>query len=106
MAQQASKTFKVQKIMNISSIYTPVPQKEYIITLSDQLAARTGVQTLSEVAADPQKAIKLALEKIGYKVRIHRTHSYSRDPEGDIVARYNAPTGFDCFYKVRVMIKI
>lgn len=80
--------------------------KEYIITLSKKYADRVGVTTLRETAKDPQKAIKLAFERIGYKIRISRTHDYSPDPEGDIVARYNSPTGYDCFYKVKTMIQI
>ena len=80
--------------------------REYHITLSDQLAERVGLQMLSEHAPDPQKAIRLAFGKIGWKIRISRTHDWQPDPEGDIVARLNAPTGFDCFYKVKVMIHL
>lgn len=81
-------------------------EREYQIFLSKKYADRVGVTKLVQSAVNPQKAIREAFEKIGYKIRISRTHSYNPDPEGDIVARMTGETGYDCFYKVRTMIQL
>ena len=81
-------------------------EREYHILLSKKYSDRVGVNKLIQSAVNPQKAIREAFEKIGYKIRISRTHSYSPDPEGDIVARMTGETGYDCFYKVRTMIQL
>ena len=81
-------------------------EREYLILLSKRYSDRVGITRLTECAVNPQKAVKQAFEKIGYKIRISRTHSYSVDPEGDLCVRLMEKTGFDCFYKVRTMIQL
>ena len=81
-------------------------EREYQILLSKKYADRVGVNKLVQSAVNPQKAIREAFEKIGYKIRISRTYSYSPDPEGDIVVRFTGETGYDYFYKVRIMIQL
>ena len=80
--------------------------KNYIITLSEELENITGVDVLSTHSESPMKAVIKAFDSIGYKVFVSRKHSYSIDPSSDVMVKYDAPTGYNCYYKIYRMIKI
>ena len=81
--------------------------KEYVIQLSKQMAERVGFHQLVGYGETPPKAIQSAFEKLGYKIRVRRTHTYSIDPEGDLVVIGQSNNGFtyELFYKVKVLLQ-
>ena len=83
----------------------------YTITFSEQLENRIGKNNFVEVADNPQKAIKQLMEKLGYKVKISRFHSWSRyNREADImtqlVVESERPYVYSAYYIIRTMIKL
>ncbi|MBQ8218317.1 MAG: hypothetical protein IJZ79_03335 [Bacilli bacterium] len=84
----------------------------YKITFNEQLENRIGKNNFIEVAENPQKAIKNLMDKLGYKVKISRIHSYSYPVrEADIMTQLVVEGKeltyiYSAYYIIRTMIKL
>ena len=83
--------------------------KVYEISLSEKLSRRVGKDVLYMEGDNPPKAVKAALEKLGYKVRLRRFHDYSFRPgPADVETKLTTKSGvvYHAYYTVTVMIQI
>lgn len=92
-------------------------EKEYAISLSKGLYKEMGLEekVYYSKGTDPQKAIKKFFEKLGYKIKINRMHSYSPvfrpadimtelrvDTKANNVKNYN----YTAFYTIQKLIEL
>lgn len=92
------------------------PIRQYKVKFAEYLYKELGLQpeTLIATGTDPQKAVKDLMYRLGYKIYIHRVHSYtpvfhSADIMTELVCKdtkRDKEYSYCAYYEIRRLIKL